>query len=206
MIRRGGDRTASGARRWHARVGDRPARKTFIFQLGNADHPMRHDHGAYRCQRDLEHRRRRRNAGASPSWRCIARWDGTRLATHASWYSTRAASPRDHLLGVRGVKDSEETFLRILDEGRIASRRSPWVWRRGRPRTRVGCVSAEGAPFCGPIGRYQSIACSKCADMAVAVENRATSRTRPRALRDRGQPIRTASAMAKSSTQAENAA
>ena len=101
--------------------------------------------------------------------------------------------PEDHLLGVRG--EGFKLFLRILDEGRIA------ISALGVGLAQA-CLDAsvayakERRAFGGPIGRYQSIA-FKCADMAVAVENARNLTYKAARLRDRGKPIRTASAMAK---------
>ena len=61
---------------------------------------------------------------------------------------------------------------------------------------RRSSTRCERRAFGGPIGRYQSIA-FKCADMAVAVENARNLTYKAAWLRDRGEPIRAASAMAK---------
>ena len=101
--------------------------------------------------------------------------------------------PEEHLLGTRG--EGFKTFLRILDEGRIA------IAALGVGLAQ-GCLDAsvayarERRAFGGPIGRYQSIA-FKCADMAVAVENARNLTYKAARLRDLGLPFRKASAMAK---------
>jgi butyryl-CoA dehydrogenase len=101
--------------------------------------------------------------------------------------------PKDHLLGVRG--EGFKTFLRILDDGRIAI-----------AALAVGlaqaCLDAsleyakQRRAFGGAIGRYQSIA-FKCADMAVAVENARNLTYKAAWLRESGRPFRRAAAMAK---------
>ena len=101
--------------------------------------------------------------------------------------------PEDHLLGVRG--EGFKTFLRILDEGRIAIAALAVGLAQGCLEASVA-YARERRAFGGPIGRYQSIA-FKCADMAVAVENARNLTYKAARLRDRGEPIRTASAMAK---------
>src|SRR5439155_1512930 len=99
----------------------------------------------------------------------------------------------DHMLGVRG--EGFKLFLRILDEGGIA------IAALGVGLAQA-CLDASVAYACerrafgGPIGRYQSIA-FKCADMAVAVENARNLTYKAARLRDRGEPFRAASAMAK---------
>ena len=101
--------------------------------------------------------------------------------------------PEDHLLGVRG--EGFKLFLRILDEGRIAISALAVGLAQGCLDASVA-YARERRAFGGPIGRYQSIA-FKCADMAVAVENARNLTYKAARLRDRGEPIRTASAMAK---------
>jgi short/branched chain acyl-CoA dehydrogenase len=101
--------------------------------------------------------------------------------------------PETQLLGTRG--EGFKTFLRILDDGRIA----------------IGALAVGLAQACldasveyarmrntfgGPIGRYQSIA-FKCADMAVAVENARNLVYKAATLRDHGRPFRDLAAMAK---------
>ena len=101
--------------------------------------------------------------------------------------------PEEHLLGTRG--EGFKTFLRILDEGRIA------IAALGVGLAQ-GCLDAsvayarERKAFGGPIGRYQSIA-FKCADMAVAVENARNLTYKAARMRDLGLPFRKVSAMAK---------
>jgi len=101
--------------------------------------------------------------------------------------------PHDHLLGERGAGLS--TFLRILDDGRIA------IAALGVGLAQA-CLDAsveyagERHAFGGPIGRYQGVA-FKCADMAVAVENARNLVYKAARLRDSGRPFRQAAAMAK---------
>ena len=101
--------------------------------------------------------------------------------------------PEDHLLGVRG--EGFKLFLRILDEGRIAISALAVGLAQACLDASVA-YAKERRAFGGPIGRYQSIA-FKCADMAVAVENARNLTYKAARLRDRGEPIRAASAMAK---------
>jgi butyryl-CoA dehydrogenase len=101
--------------------------------------------------------------------------------------------PEDRLLGVRG--EGFKLFLRILDEGRIAISALAVGLAQACLDASVA-YARERRAFGGPIGRYQSIA-FKCADMAVAVENARNLTYKAARLRDRGEPIRTASAMAK---------
>jgi short/branched chain acyl-CoA dehydrogenase len=101
--------------------------------------------------------------------------------------------PEANLLGGRG--EGFKTFLKILDDGRIAI-----------AALAVGlaqaCLDASLAhartrqAFGGPIGRYQAIG-FKCADMAVAVENARNLTYKAAWLRERGRPFRRAAAMAK---------
>jgi butyryl-CoA dehydrogenase len=101
--------------------------------------------------------------------------------------------PEAHLLGVRG--EGFKLFLRILDEGRIAISALAVGLAQACLDASVA-YAKERQAFGGPIGRYQSIA-FKCADMAVAVENARNLTYKAARLRDRGEPIRIASAMAK---------
>jgi short-chain 2-methylacyl-CoA dehydrogenase len=101
--------------------------------------------------------------------------------------------PEDHLLGVRG--EGFKLFLRILDEGRIAISALAVGLAQACLDASVA-YAKERRAFGGPIGRYQSIA-FKCADMAVAVENARNLTYKAARLRDRGEPVRAASAMAK---------
>jgi butyryl-CoA dehydrogenase len=101
--------------------------------------------------------------------------------------------PEAHLLGVRG--EGFKLFLRILDEGRIAISALAVGLAQACLDASVA-YAKERRAFGGPIGRYQSIA-FKCADMAVAVENARNLTYKAARLRDRGEPIRAASAMAK---------
>lgn len=101
--------------------------------------------------------------------------------------------PEEHLLGVRG--EGFKLFLRILDEGRIAISALAVGLAQACLDASVA-YARERRAFGGPIGRYQSIA-FKCADMAVAVENARNLTYKAARLRDRGEPIRAASAMAK---------
>ena len=101
--------------------------------------------------------------------------------------------PEAHLLGTRG--EGFKTFLRILDEGRIAISALAVGLAQGCLDASVA-YARERRAFGGPIGRYQSIA-FKCADMAVAIENARNLTYKAACMRDRGEPIRRASAMAK---------
>src|SRR5690349_5049282 len=101
--------------------------------------------------------------------------------------------PEGNLLGVRG--EGFKLFLRILDEGRIAISALAVGLAQACLDASVA-YAKERQAFGGPIGRYQSIA-FKCADMAVAVENARNLTYKAARLRDRGEPIRAASAMAK---------
>jgi butyryl-CoA dehydrogenase len=101
--------------------------------------------------------------------------------------------PEDHLLGVRG--EGFKTFLRILDDGRIAIAALALGMAQACLDASVSYAN-ERRTFGGPIGRYQSIA-FKCADMAVAVENARNLVYKAAWLRDQGRPIRDAAAMAK---------
>lgn len=101
--------------------------------------------------------------------------------------------PEDHLLGERGRGFS--TFLRVLDDGRIAIAALAVGLAQGCLDASVEHARTREA-FGGPIGRYQSIA-FKCADMALAVENARNLVWKAAWLRDQGRPIRQAAAMAK---------
>jgi short-chain 2-methylacyl-CoA dehydrogenase len=101
--------------------------------------------------------------------------------------------PEDRLLGVRG--EGFKTFLRILDEGRIAISALAVGLAQGCLDASIA-YARERKAFGGPIGRYQSIA-FKCADMAVSVENARNLTYKAARMRDRGEPFRAASAMAK---------
>ena len=146
---------------------------------------------AHRRQRDLQHRRRRGNAGlhrhgAVPQ-------DGLARVRHARARVRRLPGPRRSPAG---------RARRRVQDLPAHSRRGPHRDRRARGRSRaglsrrVGRVRARAPRSAGPIGRYQSIA-FKCADMAVAVENARNLTYKAACLRDRGEPFRTASAMAK---------
>jgi short-chain 2-methylacyl-CoA dehydrogenase len=101
--------------------------------------------------------------------------------------------PEENLLGERG--EGFKTFLRILDDGRIA------IAALGVGLAQA-CLDASVAhaqtrrTFGGPIGRYQAIG-FKCADMAVAVENARNLTYKAAWLREQGRPFRRAAAMAK---------
>ncbi|MCZ7526870.1 MAG: acyl-CoA dehydrogenase family protein [Acidimicrobiia bacterium] len=99
----------------------------------------------------------------------------------------------DHLLGERGTGFA--TFLRILDEGRIAIAALAVGLAQACLDASVA-YARERQAFGGPIGRYQAVA-FKCADMAVAVENARNLTYKAAWLRDRGKPFRRAAAMAK---------
>jgi butyryl-CoA dehydrogenase len=101
--------------------------------------------------------------------------------------------PEDHLLGQRG--DGFKTFLRILDDGRIAIAALAVGVAQACLDASVAHAGTRRA-FGGPIGRYQSIA-FKCADMAMAVENARNLTYKAAWLRERGLPFRRAAAMAK---------
>ena len=97
------------------------------------------------------------------------------------------------MLGARG--EGFKTFLRILDDGRIAIAALALGMARACLDASVAYANERRA-FGGPIGRYQSIA-FKCADMAVAVENARNLVYKAAWLREQGRPIREAAAMAK---------
>jgi butyryl-CoA dehydrogenase len=101
--------------------------------------------------------------------------------------------PADHLLGAPG--EGFKTFLRILDDGRIAIAALAVGVAQACLEQSVEHAKTRHA-FGGPIGRYQSIA-FKCSDMAVAVENARNLVYKAAWLRDRGQPFRREAAMAK---------
>ena len=101
--------------------------------------------------------------------------------------------PEENLLGERG--EGFKTFLRILDDGRIAIAALALGMAQACLDASVA-YAKERRAFGGPIGRYQSIA-FKCADMAVAVENARNLVYKAAWLRDLGRPIRDAAAMAK---------
>jgi len=101
--------------------------------------------------------------------------------------------PADRLLGARGAGFA--TFLRILDDGRIAIAALAVGLAQACLDASVAYANARNA-FGGPIGRYQSIA-FKCSDMAVAVENARNLTYKAAWLRDQGRPVRRAAAMAK---------
>jgi butyryl-CoA dehydrogenase len=101
--------------------------------------------------------------------------------------------PEANLLGERGAGFS--TFLRILDDGRIAIAALAVGLAQACLDASLEHAKARQA-FGGPIGRYQSIA-FKCADMALAVENARNLVYKAAWLRDQGRPVRQAAAMAK---------
>ncbi len=101
--------------------------------------------------------------------------------------------PEDRLLGERG--DGFKTFLRILDDGRIAIAALAVGLAQACLDASLAQATSRRA-FGGPIGRYQSIA-FKCADMAVAVENARNLTYKAAWLRDKGRPFRRAAAIAK---------
>ena len=86
--------------------------------------------------------------------------------------------PEDQLLGERG--EGFKTFLRILDDGRIAISALAVGLAQACLDASVEHARTRHA-FGGPIGRYQSIA-FKCADMA----RRGRERAQPRRTRRRG--------------------
>ena len=166
--------------------------KTFITNSGTPITKCVTITAPHRRQRDLQHRRRRGDTrlhrdGALPE-------DGLARLRHArARVRRRAAFPRTTCSGTRG--EGFKTFLRILDEGRIAIAALAVGLAQGCLDASVA-YARERRAFGGPIGRYQSIA-FKCADMAVAVENARNLTYKAARLRDRGEPIRKASAMAK---------
>ncbi len=101
--------------------------------------------------------------------------------------------PADHLLGERG--EGFKTFLRILDDGRIAIAALAVGLAQACLEQSVEHASTRQA-FGRPIGRNQGIA-FKCADMAVTIENARNLVYKAAWLRDRGRPIRRAAAIAK---------
>ena len=101
--------------------------------------------------------------------------------------------PEGNLLGARG--EGFKTFLRVLDDGRIAIAALAVGLAQACLDASVA-YACERKAFGGPIGRYQAIA-FKCADMAVAVENARNLTYKAAWLRDQGRPIRHAAAMAK---------
>ncbi len=101
--------------------------------------------------------------------------------------------PEGQLLGARG--QGFRTFLSILDEGRIAIAALAVGLAQACLDESLAYANTRVA-FGGAIGRYQSVA-FKCADMAVAVENARNLTYKAAAMRDAGQDIRQAAAMAK---------
>jgi butyryl-CoA dehydrogenase len=94
---------------------------------------------------------------------------------------------------VRG--EGFKTFLRILDDGRIAIAALALGLAQACLDASLEYAKQRRA-FGGVIGRYQSIA-FKCADMALAVENARNLTYKAAWLRDAGRPFRRAAAMAK---------
>jgi butyryl-CoA dehydrogenase len=101
--------------------------------------------------------------------------------------------PEDQLLGERG--QGFRTFLRILDDGRIAIAALAVGMAQACLDASVTYAN-ERAAFGGPIGRYQGVA-FKIADMAVAVENGRNLVYKAAWMRDQGLDIRRHAAMAK---------
>ena len=101
--------------------------------------------------------------------------------------------PEERLLGERG--EGFKTFLKILDDGRIAISALAVGLAQACLDASVEHARTRNA-FGGAIGRYQSIA-FKCADMAVAVENARNLTYKAACLREQGRPFRRAAAMAK---------
>jgi len=101
--------------------------------------------------------------------------------------------PEHQLLGDRGTGIA--TFLRILDEGRIAIGSLAVGLAQACLDASLDYANTRHA-FGGPIGRYQSVA-FKCADMAVGVENARNIVHKAARLRDAGKPYRQEAAMAK---------
>ena len=188
----GADAHARDARRRRARVGDRRPEDVH-HQLGHADHEVRHDHRAHRRRtrsRTSSSTRARRASTVMPPYRKMG-WHAS--DTHELVFDG-CRVPEDHLLGVRG--EGFKTFLRILDDGRIAIAALAVGLAQACLDASVA-YARERQAFGGPIGRYQSIA-FKCADMAVAVENARNLTYKAAWLRDQ-RPSRSAqaSAMAK---------
>ncbi|MGB2757652.1 MAG: acyl-CoA dehydrogenase family protein [Acidimicrobiia bacterium] len=98
-----------------------------------------------------------------------------------------------NLLGPRG--EGFKTFLKILDEGRIAISALSVGLAQACLDESLEYAKTRIA-FGGAIGRYQSIA-FKCSDMAVAIENARNLTYKAASMRDAGQDIRTVAAMAK---------
>jgi short-chain 2-methylacyl-CoA dehydrogenase len=101
--------------------------------------------------------------------------------------------PEGQLLGTRG--EGFKAFLQTLDGGRVAIAALALGMAQACLDASVA-YAKERRAFGGPIGRYQSIA-FKCADMAVAVENARNLVYKAAWMRDAGQPIRHAAAIAK---------
>jgi len=101
--------------------------------------------------------------------------------------------PEGQLLGARG--HGFRTFLRILDDGRIAIAALAVGMAQACLDASVAYANGRAA-FGGPIGRYQGVA-FKVADMAVAVENARNLVHKAAWMRDQGLDIRRISAMAK---------
>ena len=142
-------------------------------------------------QRDLEHRRRR----GTPGFAVMAPY--RKMGWHASdtheLVFDGCRVPEDHLLGARG--EGFKTFLRILDEGRIAIAAlavglaqgcldASVAYARERRRSAGRSAATSRSRSSAPTWRSRS-------------RTRATSPTRPRACATAGEPIRKASAMAK---------
>jgi short/branched chain acyl-CoA dehydrogenase len=104
-----------------------------------------------------------------------------------------ARVPAANLLGARGAGFS--TFLKILDEGRVAIAALAVGLAQACLDASVEYARVRQA-FGGPIGRYQGVA-FKCADMAVAVENARNLTYKAARLRDAGRPFKREAAMAK---------
>lgn len=98
-----------------------------------------------------------------------------------------------NLLGPRG--EGFKTFLKILDEGRIAISALSIGLAQACLDQSLEYAKTRIA-FGGAIGRYQSIA-FKCSDMALAIENARNLTYKAAAMRDAGRDIRTIAAMAK---------
>ena len=183
-LRRGRHAHPRHARRRRARVGDRRPEDVH-HQLGHADHEVRHDHRAHRRRtrsRTSSSTRARRASPCMPPYRKMG-WHAS--DTHELVFDG-CRVPEDHLLGVRG--EGFKTFLRILDDGRIAIAALAVGLAQACLDASVA-YAKERQAFGGPIGRYQSIA-FKCADMAVAVENARNLTYKAAWLREQGRPIR----------------
>ena len=171
----GATRTRADARRRRARVGDRRAEDVH-HQLGHADHEVRHDHRAHRRRtrsRTSSSTRERPGFTVQPPYRKMG-WHAS--DTHELVFDG-CRVPEDHLLGVRG--EGFKTFLRILDDGRIAIAALARRPGAGVPR-RVGRVRAGAARRSAVRSAATSRSRSSAPTWRSRSRTRATSPTRPR--------------------------